>query len=141
MKEITETAINSYPKEHWTPLIKFIDWIEATKNFGEMKVDEFPESNMISFPYMVESDLVDEFRVVLQQLKVMPIFDWTEWEKGKVVIGGKLKTHKLTLFECCKMFTALIRSDRFIEGQLVGSFKNGLVLSLLKRIEQIIREN
>ena len=138
--KVQESRILAYPASHWQPLLDLIPIIEKTKSFGKMRVLENMEENTISLPFIAESELVSQFRKVLLSLNVLIAFNWKEWEIGKLILQDKRGVDGLDLIELCKLLTTIIRSDRFVEGNLVRCFDSGLILKLLSRIETIIKK-
>lgn len=132
-----ESRILAYPASYWQPLLDLIPIIEKTRDFGEMRVLKNMEENTFSLPFIKESELLSQFRKVLVSLNILIAFNWKEWETGKLILQDKRGVDGLDLIELCKLLTTIIRSDRFVEGNLVRCFESGLILKLLSRIRTI----
>jgi hypothetical protein len=65
------------------------------------------------------------------------VFDWVSWvDDARRIIetDGLERTDLLTLR---KLFTLLVRRDRFVEGSLGEAFESGLVVRILYRLRAI----
>ena len=65
-------------------------------------------------------------------------FDWPKWVDKHPALARKGEgVENADLATIGKMLTAHCRGDRFCEGHLLSVMKNGQVLKILKRLQQI----
>jgi hypothetical protein len=114
-------------------LTALIPKIEITKSFGSLIVDESEEGE-IQFPFYSSTNIVDEFLSIMYDENLIINFDWPSWEEGKRIMsqGNFIGLDSFTLM---KLLTAIVRSDRFNEGNLVANFENGNILKILQELE------
>jgi len=129
-------TINGFSKIDWKPLIDLIPEIERTNNFGEMKGGEKNEEGIIIMPYWVDSSIVCRFRQIVYDLPIVVNFDWASWNEGRKIVNDKnFNFDSIDIPTKCKIITAIVRNDRFCDGALVSAFESGLILKILKSIE------
>ncbi len=130
-------AINSFDRKYWQPLLELIPEIEATSKFGEDAGGEKDEKGMIQMPYLIESEIVNKFREVIDAMGIIISFNWPAWDEGREIAGNKrFDFDSIDIPTKCKLITAIIRNDRFCEGALVSAFSSGLIVKILKSIER-----
>lgn len=126
--------------DDWRPLLELIPEIENAEVFGEEKGGGLIEPGVYSFPYWDQSALVSKFVQLAYQLRIVIDFNWPAWDEGrKLAAADNPKLDSMDLLKACKLITAIIRNDRFCDGALVSSFKNGLMPKILYRIREILQ--
>jgi hypothetical protein len=133
--------ISTLTKKDWMKLTCFIPEIENTSEF-ETKIDYSNQADYsedtIYLPSYQEIELVWKFRNQFIELNLQLDFDWSDWEVGKHYLDQlDLHINKLDLLIILKLFTAIIRNDRFCEGALASCFADGNILLLLKKLKKI----
>ena len=129
-------TINGYSKNDWKSLLDLIPEIERTHDFGEMKGGEKNEEGIIIMPYWVESSIVSRFHQLVYDLPIVINFDWGSWNEGRKIVNDKnFNFDSIDILTKCKIITAIVRNDRFCDGALVSAFESGLILKILKSIE------
>jgi hypothetical protein len=129
-------TINAYTKQQWKPLLELIPFIENAANFGEFEEGQTIADGIHTFPYWTHSDLVSKFLEIVYAIPVIIDFDWGSWAEGIRIakdIGFNYDT--IDIPTKCRLITAFVRNDRFCEGALVEVFESGLMLKILKSIE------
>lgn len=128
--------INSYTREDWQPLLELIPQIEKTLSFGEW-ISGKDKNGFNQTPYCNPAPIVCQFEGIILRIPVMIVFDWGSWLQGSTMLSDKdFDFDSIDLVAKCKLITAIVRSDRFCEGALVGAFESGLILRILKSIER-----
>jgi hypothetical protein len=128
--------INSYNRKHWQPLLDLIPEIESTHKFGEVVGGE-SINGVVQMPYERELPIVHKFRKSINQLGVLVSFDWIKWEYRDVINSHKeFNFDTIDIPNKCKLITAIVRSDRFSDGELVSVFESGLILKILQSIDK-----
>ena len=134
--------IRALKSEDWAKLFDLLTEFKSVKQFGELRgMDTLPEGQ-ISFPYYVHAAVVDGFLDVARELDIVPNFDWPAWKEGKELLNDKMQDYEeVDEVTLCKLFTVIIRSDRFNEGYLIGSFNDGTVQKIIGALKsKVFRE-
>ncbi|MEO6960864.1 MAG: DUF6508 domain-containing protein [Puia sp.] len=133
--------IDSLKNEDWLKLFKLLDEINASKDFGQFKKLEILPDGSSQFPHYNWSHVVIRFVDVVYELGIIVTFDWPDWAAGKAMLANPNTRYEgLGVVTLCKLLTVIVRSDRFIDGTLVGCFEAGImqkiILGLKKGIAQ-----
>jgi len=92
-------------------------------------------------PFYSYSEMVMIFYKSLYDENMIKMFDWSKWgSEAKKYFTDPLKLEKADLPTIQKLFTTIIRADRFSEGLLGDMIDDGVILNLLVRLEQIREE-
>lgn len=76
---------------------------------------------------------------LLYDLDIIFNFDWAAWHKGKWnVVDEDLDCREASLLELAMYLTVIFRIDRFAEGYLNRTYRNGRLDKIFKRLEDII---
>jgi ADP-ribosylglycohydrolase len=114
-------------------LLEYLPYFQDQNNQFYQVINKPPQ-----FPYLSYSETVDKFRQDLYHLNMIIDFDWTQWiGEGKKYIDNHelLATTDITVLQ--KLFTSIVRSERFSEGLLGDMIDNGIILDLLVRLKGI----
>jgi hypothetical protein len=129
-------VINSYTKKQWKPLLDLIPIIENTEKFGEVGGGEKREDGSFTFPYSIPSQVVCQFRDVVNEIPIIIGFDWGSWAKfNPIVHNDDFDFDTIDIPAKCMAISTFVRADRFCDGVLVDKFEKGVILSILKSIE------
>lgn len=136
-EENHKEIINSYAKEDWKPLLDLIPDIEKTSSFGELNGGQKDEKGFTQIPFWVASPIVHQFNQIVYEIPVIINFNWGKWNEGrKIVNNDDFNYNSIDIPTKCKIITAIVRSDRFCDGEIVHAFNSGLILKILKSIEE-----
>lgn len=125
----------SIPPEQWHRLFALLDEMESTIEFGRMHVGEDEEGRMM-MPYMEPAPVVLKFEEIAYELGLVIDFDWPQWDEGREMLFIPDTDYgSLDIVTLCKLITVIIRSDRFVEGNLVDCFENGTVQKIMKALQ------
>lgn len=114
-------------------LLDYLPYFQDQNNQFHQVIDNPPQ-----LPYSDYSNTVNKFYHDLYQRNMIMDFDWTQWTgEGEKYIKNRelLATADITLIQ--KLFTMIIRSDRFCEGLLGEMIDEGFILDLLLRLKHI----
>jgi hypothetical protein len=119
-------VINSYKLQDWQPLFSLIPRIEDAATYSS---------------HVNKEAIIQEFLKIVYEIPIMVRFDWGSWDEGRNMVTGKtLDFDSIDIPTKCKLLTAIVRNDRFCEGALFDAFESGLILKILKSIqEQVMR--
>jgi len=88
---------------------------------------------VIQIGYPAYVPIVDRVRDTMAPL-VVP-FDWLGWDEGKALLARPITSAEgLSPVTAVKLFTAIIRAERFDEGYLLDKLEDGTVATLLNAV-------
>jgi len=107
-----------------------------TKRDWQQLFDLIPEFSNNNF------DLIEhKFVEIVYNLNIVINFDWMNWTEGKELFESRdFNLENSDIVELCKFITVFTRNDRFCEGFLNSEIRNGKVLKVLKRMNEIIND-
>lgn len=115
----------------------------ADADFGSWEAPP-PVDGVDHMPYFTFGPTADAFRAALGRGGWIVIgFDWMRWMQTD---GQSLRDRPEALAEACpkdlaKLLTAIVRSDRFVEGSLLGAFESGLLTRIAQRAAARLAEH
>ena len=131
-----ENHLKKIPATDWEELFKLNEQLKQASSFGKMKGGEKIEENVSTFPYLEQSKLTRQFVRFLYDKNMLPSFDWPDWQEGKELLRQKDPNFaNLDTITLCKLLTAIIRTDRFSDGTLVGMMKEGVIQRIVDGIQ------
>ena len=119
--------------------------IEAIKNVTSF-IDYFSNENELfgswqtdssSFPHINYSQKVDDFLEALDANRFITVFDWTLWDYGKEIYKDHTLIASLDFTDLKYLLTLIVRKERFCEGVLLNAIDNGMILSILMRLDTL----
>ena len=117
-------------------LLEYLPYFKDTGNHYSELINKPPQ-----IPFYSYSEIVMAFYKSLYDENMIKMFDWSKWgSEAKKYLNDPLKLEKADLPTIQKLFTTIIRADRFNEGLLADMIENGTILNLLVRLEQIREE-
>lgn len=131
--------INDYTIEQWQPLLDLIPLIEQTSAFNR-KSGELVVEDSTKTPAYSSHQTVYQFQKTVYSLPIIIEFDWSAWDDGREMTGPDFDLDSVGLVDKCRLITAIVRNDRFCEGALMSHFESGLILRILKSIEDEVRK-
>lgn len=118
-------------QDQWNTLFAMIPEIENTTYFGEITFKDG-----IIYP-ATWPEIVNRFHKYVYEIGLVVDFDWPHWDEGKRILSGEGEDlSKHSTITLCKLLTAIVRSDRFVEGNLIAYFENGTILSILRALKK-----
>lgn len=121
------------------------DWGDLENLYSKIKNHEGAFSEVISrknddgstqMPFNKESEILDEFRKMFSEKGLIIDFDWVNWQEGRDIFASQAenKFSDINAETVLKLFSAIIRSDRFNDGVLANFFSTGNGERLLARL-------
>lgn len=119
--------------------------IEAIKNVTSF-IDYFSNENELfgswqtdssSFPHINYSQKVHDFLEALDANRFITVFDWTMWDYGKAIYKDPTLIASLDFTDLKYLLTLIVRKERFCEGVLLNAIDNGMILSILMRLDTL----
>lgn len=118
---IDENEILNYNYENFKPLLDLIPKIKATENFSS-------------------SELVTNFQKLAYESKIMIDFNWLDWQEGNVIAEKPdFDFSSLNVVSICKLITAVVQSESYVDEGLKDYFEEGIILDLLESLEQKVK--
>jgi hypothetical protein len=88
-------------------------------------------------PHVNYDEKVRAFFLLLRQTGFQIVYDWPEWDEGRAILSDPEKIAKSDLLTLRKLMTALVRSDRFVEGVFLSAITDGRISLLLRRLKTL----
>ena len=126
--------IESMNKFDFSELLSLIPEIENINKFYKIREGSIHEHSL-SFPLYEEDKIIQKFRDIAYNLKIVIPFNWMKWKEGEELYNRNIEYLDLDIITLCKLITAIIRNDRFCEGFLIDAFENRKILKLLYAIK------
>ena len=92
-------------------------------------------------PWFEYSDSVVKFtKTLCDNYWIIPSFDWGKWqETAREYVENPETINSADAETIQKLFTSHVRADRSCEGHLAAMFKNGHIVALLRRLQELQR--
>ena len=88
-------------------------------------------------PYSIGAPIVTQFHKIVYEIPIIIEFHWLNWDKLETFVKDEnFDFDTIDIPTKCKVITAIVRGDRFCEGNLIAEFESGLILKILKSIEK-----
>jgi hypothetical protein len=116
-------------------LVRFLPGL-ASPGFsaGTWRGGEEDADGVIHMPWFELSDDARAFVAELGRGGWVYAFDWRAWEDEARRLMEPDGLEHADVEDLRRLFTTLVRSDRFVEGQLAWAFESGLVVRILRRL-------
>jgi hypothetical protein len=90
----------------------------------------------IRMPWVQNDPLIYEFIDFMATKDLLPVFAWTEWDKGSELFTSEdpTKYDNIDIETALKLIYATTRKERFADGTLAWAFESGQFPKLVKRI-------
>ena len=124
-------------KEDWDKLFAFIPRLEGATSFSKVVIGEKNVDGSFDFPHIENSPLASELVELIYKMKLAPVFDYMDWNEGEELLENN-SFENIDTITVCKFFTVMIRKERFMEGFISGWLSEGIVIKLLKRLQEIV---
>ena len=132
--------INAFTQQDWKPMLGLIPEIERTKEFGEIYGPEKISEGEYTLPVWLNGPLIGRFLEIAYKMPIIVGFNWSAWDEGREMASDpNFDFNSIDIPTKCKLITAIVRNDRFCDGALNDAFKSGLMIRILKSIEQQLK--
>jgi Family of unknown function (DUF6508) len=91
---------------------------------------------VIQMPYYEPSDEMARFTREMAALGWVRVFDWMAWSatpRGQRLITDPSAIGAATAEELSNLLTAIIRGERFSDGEIEGAYERGTLLAIVRR--------
>jgi hypothetical protein len=118
-------------QDQWKILFAMIPEIENTTYFGEITFKDG-----IIYP-ATWPEIVNRFHEYVYEIGLVVDFDWPNWDEGKQILSEEITDlSEYSAVTICKLLTCIVRSDRFVEGNLIAYFEDGTILTILRALKK-----
>jgi hypothetical protein len=119
---------------NWSKIVDYLPVFEKIDEPSEAVIQTKPDGSTAAVNYKYHEDVL-AFLSTLYHEDVLVDFDWSNWQKGNAILENKqFDLTALSLLEFRKLFTLIVRQDRFCEGLIHQCIKDGMVLKSLRII-------
>jgi Family of unknown function (DUF6508) len=112
-------------------------------DFGHWEVTP-PTGGVHHLPYYKFGPVADAFTAAVGRGGWVIIgFDWRTWleaDEGRAFRDRPEAVAAATPDQLAKLLTAIVRSDRFVEGSIAGAFESGLLARIARRATALLAE-
>lgn len=94
------------------------------------------------FPYVKFSKPAEAFVQMAYDADWMYSFSWMDWQgtkEARRLLSDPEFLANASVTQLSKLITLLIRRDRFVEGELLAAYDNGLLLGIVRRAVEILK--
>lgn len=122
----------------WAPILTSPDF-----DIGHWVVSEPDEDGVTQMPWFDYSP--DALRLMAEVAGagfVQP-FDWMTWmgsPDAKVLVADPGRVAAVDADDLRRLLTAIVRGDRFMEGNVAGAFESGMLLAIARRAGSLLQE-
>ncbi len=111
------------------------------RDFGHWVVSEPDQDGVMQMPWY---DYSPEARRLMAEVSgagfVQP-FDWMAWmatPEAQTLAADPARVAAVDAEVLRRLLTAIIRGDRFVEGNVVGAFESGMLLAIARRAQALL---
>jgi hypothetical protein len=142
------------PTQHHGPIVETADRLHALAelvpileasdaDFGHWVIPA-PAEGVESFGYYEFGPAGEAWQAAVGRgAWVTAGFDWRSWletDEGRAFHQGTDAVGTATPEQLGKLLTAIVRSDRFVEGSIAGAFESGLLAAIARRATALAAE-
>lgn len=120
--------------DEWNTLREALNRVDSAESFGRWVGPVEQADGSRTMPYATLSAECDDFMRTLDRLGMHIPFEWTAWDHGRTLAESPERLERASQAEAAMVIFALWRSDRFVEGELLAAFENGLVQRATRRV-------
>jgi hypothetical protein len=138
-----EARLRGAPIEAWTALWLAVDELEheaehLTWGGGQQvgtTVDDGVERQIFQMPYAIYSAATIRVVERLYDVGAVVPFDWPHWD-GIETYRGDTALDMAPVADAVRMTTAIVRADRFSDGEIGAALEDGTLLAALRRLRR-----
>jgi hypothetical protein len=118
------------------PLADLLPILESPDaDFGHWELPP-PRDGVYTMGWFEFGPAAEAFRAAVGRGGWIVVFDWRTWlesDRGRTLRESPAAVADATVEELGHLLTAIIRSDRFVEGSIVGAFESGHLAAIARR--------
>jgi hypothetical protein len=137
IEQEAKEKVAALTQNDWADLQDLYDRIVAHKGpFYVLTDEEYTADGALVMPSTIEEPIIRDVRRFFSDKHLIVPFDWGRWDEGRQ-LAKTAKEHQFAetkLEDIIKLYTAIVRNDRFVEGAFAEFFESGMAKLLLKRL-------
>lgn len=109
-------------------------------SFGEWVPAWTDEAGVIHLGWYEQNEVARHFVSEMYQLEFVHVFDWMTWlgtPDGERFRSGPEAVATADAEDLARLLTAIIRGERFSDGQLEGAHESGILLAIARRAGEL----
>ncbi len=113
-------------------------------DFGQWVKDETDADGVIHMGWYEYSPNALRFMADVSRAGFVQPFDWMAWAGTPAVqalIADPTRVGKVDAEDLRRLLTAIIRGDRFMEGNAAAAFESGMLVAIARRASTLVEEN
>ncbi len=131
--------------ERLLPLADLVPTLEAPDaDFGQWEGGSTDTDGVLQMPWFAFGPTGDAFIAAVGRGGwIIAGFDWMTWlqtDEGQALRDRPGVVETATPDQLARLLTAIVRSDRFVEGSIVGAFESGLLTRIAKRAATVLAD-
>lgn len=131
--------------ERLLPLADLVPTLEAPDaDFGHWEGGSRDTDGVLQMPWFAFGPTGDAFIAAVGRGGwIIAGFDWMTWlqtDEGQALRDRPGVVETATPDQLARLLTAIVRSDRFVEGSIVGAFESGLLTRIAKRAATVLAD-
>lgn len=131
--------------ERLLPLADLVPILEAPDaDFGHWEGGSTGTDGVLHMPWFAFGPTGEAFRAAVGRGGwVIAGFDWMTWlqtDEGQALRDRPGAVETATAEQLAQLLTAIVRSDRFVEGSIAGAFGSGLLTRVARRAAALMTE-
>jgi hypothetical protein len=126
--------IRDLTNQEWRELRSALARVEVAESLGRWSPSVELDDGSWQMSFAVLSSEAEDLLGSLDQLGLHIPFDWSGWEAGRILAERPDRLEAATPAEAAMVIFAVWRSARFVEGELLEAFENGLIQRAVRRV-------
>ena len=133
-------ALTGVTDAQWDELSQALDALEGVTTFAEwaggqveMKVIDGVERPVTHVPYPIYPAEVERLRAAIGRCGLVVPYDWMDWDGLEQYRNG-IGLADAPPADAVRMITAIIRSERFGDGNIEGALRSGTLQAAIARV-------
>lgn len=110
-------------------------------DFGHWVTYEPDEDGVMQMPWFDYSPEARRFMADVSGAGFVHPFDWMAWmgtPGALALVADPTRVAKADAEDLRRLLTAIIRGDRFVEGNVAGAFESGMLLAIARRAQALL---
>jgi hypothetical protein len=110
-------------------------------DFGHWVISDPDQDGVTQMPWYDYSPDALRFMAEVSGAGFVQPFDWMSWmatSEAKALTADPNRVATVDAEDLRRLLTAIIRGDRFVEGNVVGAFESGVLLAIARRAEGLL---
>ena len=120
----------------WVPMLASPDL-----DFGHWVISEPDEEGVMQMPWFDYGSDARRFMAEVSGAGFVQPFDWMAWmstPEARALVADPSRIAKVDAEVLRRLLTAIIRGDRFMEGNVAGAFESELLLAIARRAQALL---